>query len=250
MFYLLPDPSLFPGLVLRFDVSKDGESVKFPATITAHPVERGSTMTDHVIADPIEFELVGIVTNTPVNLYPEKASRGNTSITTIRIPGNRTPSQARASANPITGEVTVTNDFVDSGGRNLSITSLNFTSEFNAIREMVLDLKRVRDAAALCSVITKDLRYDNILIGSFDYQKIGKSAAEFTVSCQQVTLVDNQRVEAPQPSEPRGQPQAAKGNQEPEKKGDFEIPSDPKGRASLAVKAGTAFGDVTGVRIF
>jgi hypothetical protein len=42
--------------------------INYIGSVTEHPIEDGSTISDHVKLDPVEISLTGFVTNTPVSL--------------------------------------------------------------------------------------------------------------------------------------------------------------------------------------
>lgn len=59
----------YTGPTLIGDVSLDctvSETHNATATVTDHPVESGSTITDHIRPEPLQLTITGIVSNTPI----------------------------------------------------------------------------------------------------------------------------------------------------------------------------------------
>lgn len=78
------------GEIVDLDCTVE-EVHKLPAEITAHPVQRGVDVVDHVRAGALEIELRGIVTSTPIRTptFGTPADRTRTVIDRLRLAQER-----------------------------------------------------------------------------------------------------------------------------------------------------------------
>ena len=97
----MAEPSKYNGPTMIGDIAIDctvTERHTSTATVTEHPVESGSNITDHIRPEPVQLSVNGIITNTPIGAQQTqrviKCGRGRCSVTTIAEQAKNAPNTA------------------------------------------------------------------------------------------------------------------------------------------------------------
>jgi len=160
-----------------------GETVTLAADTPEHPVEKGANIADHVKPELTRVRLDVFVSNSPVE---DVAGRG-------------------ASVQP-----TPT-------GLGNEVNVLRFPQLFDAVKDTVRDLEKLKDEGTLVDVVTHARYVASMAIQRVESRPKGDSA-EITIEFKQLIIVSTKTVQAPKPKEPRGQTMQSKGAQQPQPK--------------------------------
>jgi hypothetical protein len=170
--YEMPDGT--SGMV-QVDASVS-EQHTITAQVTEHPVENGPDVADHIRPLPRRVVLSGIVTNTPIY----------------------TPAtQVRGATGSFAGQFSV-----QVGNKSIKYTALQFSDEFDRVRDVYGELVTAALGGALFEVTTTLAQYENMAITNFDVPRGAGTgnALQFQIQFQEVRLVDTQQVTALPPS--------------------------------------------------
>jgi hypothetical protein len=178
------------------------------AAVTAHPVERGVAVNDHVRPEPLRLSVEAWVTNTPLKV-PTTQMRGvqgsvrsegmNVPVTQLVGLGVRVPSQ-----------VTV------------PVEALRFDGEFDRVRDVYQELRTIQEAGQAVSIQHMKQGgledYEDMVIVSLSAPRDAQSgsAVAFTFDAQKVRIVDTRRVKVDAPAKQKKK----KGEQGKKKVGD------------------------------
>lgn len=184
-----------------------------PSTVTDHPVETGSNISDHIRPEPDTLTLEGIISNTPIR-WPDDhvgESEPETRTITVSLPGYDSRSTVTGASRTI-GDVVPTNlppgaprpgHFVsdipvgfsdtaqigqDVQSRTLTAQVLSYTLEFNRVQACYDDLLRLRNDRVLCTVVTSLRTYEQMGITTFDVPREAANgdALRFSISFKHV----------------------------------------------------------------
>jgi hypothetical protein len=199
--------------IVHFDLDL-GHSVVEGSDVTAHPVEVGADIVDHVRPLPTEFQLRVYVTNTPTR-RDVLMGRGQVESLELTIPKYEPPLEAtpgslfRAAGNAIGAAANA----IFGGPDTIKSQILLFPAVFDRVQEVEAQLTRLRLAGALLNLITPTKVHENLVITNVTQPREEYGGSEFSINLRQVRLVSNAVVAAPNPAEPRGAPGQAKGSQ-------------------------------------
>ena len=213
--FILPDDD--SGRIVTFDVI-ESETHEGLSEITAHPVEKGVEITDHVRPQPDRLSLIAYVTNQPifVNPFTERGELLNFKLEVpeyfpspealLTSPGGALRFGAAAIGNAI-------GDLLGLDDKNAQL--LAFTEPFNAIVETYETLEELRTNAVLLEIITPVRVYEDMILERVTTPRVaGDSGVPFQLDFKQLRVVESGQVSAPPiPAEPRGVPESAKGAQ-------------------------------------
>lgn len=198
---ILPD-SGNPSIV-SFDTTIS-ETHDQTATVTEHPIEDGSLVSDHVIRDPFVFSCEVYISNTP------SEDKGAGSIDTVEIP-------SRTNSPP------------------LKIQALHFDEERDFVQETTEALQAL--VGQSCAVLTSVKTYDRMVLVAASVPRAEYGGASFQLGFKQIRTVETRTVKAPQPVEPRGGSSQNKGGQSAKK-----TKGKDQEQASFTIKALQAVG--------
>lgn len=224
--YLLPDPppNGTGAPSIYFDIV-ESETHTNASELTAHPVEKGVDISDHVKHDPIEYSMVGWITNAPIE--PQTNYGGDLLATTLALIPKPPPT------NPITVFFTdlsqAIHDAIFGPKPPLVITSLIFPGPFDKINDTHVALTALERSGGTMTVVTSTVKYKNMVLQKVVYEKTAAGEGTFNLDFKQARIVTTSTVTAPAPAEPRGVPSTAKGSQATK-------PTDPGSSKSLATK--------------
>lgn len=227
-------------LTLRFDVTTSAEH-EDTSTLTDHPVERGSAVTDSAREEPERLTLEGVVTNIPhegnpgfsdvgaVGPYPiqvEQFGANETYTKKVSVPDSPvqpSPSgliQAGVGAlgKAVFGGPNRNGTFLRQGPRSevaMTATTVSYGGSVDRVRDAYELLLLLRARRARCVVTTGLREYFDMV---FERVHIVRSAEEgdygkFSVDLRRVITVTAETVEAPRPAEARGVAGKSKGSQ-------------------------------------
>ena len=147
-------PTMIGDLALDCTVT---ETHTATSTVTEHPVESGSNITDHIRPDPVQLSITGIVSDTPI--------------------GSKQVQRA-----------------VSVGGASVQVTQQEPPSSATGFgRSAWAKLDAIRTAAKPVKVVTRDKTYDSMALVSLSVPKESKTggALYFTAQFKQIRIVYN-----------------------------------------------------------
>jgi hypothetical protein len=178
-------------------------------TITDHPVEQDSDISDHVKADPNRITLECFVTNHPIHpatIDQFKADGGEFKTLDIDIPQYRVPLIDTSGPIPTIGSPTrvVTQGITDIGSAiggalfgKPKITTLQFPDgDLNRPQKAFALLSDLRDDATLVNVVTLLRMYENMVIEHFNTDRSVDtgSGVTFSITFRLIKIVSTQTV--------------------------------------------------------
>lgn len=184
-----------PASTIEFDATLS-ESHPATATVTEHPVEVGSNVTDHVRPDIDRVQFEVMVTNAPIRAPGSNLDGAQglvqgldlqvptTTSLPIEIPG---VGAALRGAGALNGTTVV------------RAQTLQFTSEFDRVGSVYHAVKRLQETSALLTIITSLRRYENFVIASvIPTRTTGEGdCIRFQFEARQIRFVTTQTVVAP-----------------------------------------------------
>lgn len=227
-------------LTVQFDVTTSVEH-EDTSTLTDHPVERGSSVTDSAREEPERLTLEGVVTNLPHQGNPGFSDVGSLGTTELQVSGFAPPEQwskklvvpsqplalsasgllqagIGAISNAITGGPDRTASLLRQGGRvlrSVSATTVSYSGAVDRVRDVYETLLTLKARRARAVVTTGMREYFDMVVErvaaplSADDGDYGK----FSVDLRRVFVVSAQTVAAPRPAEARGRAGGAGGSQ-------------------------------------
>jgi len=135
--------------IIQFDASVS-ESHNSPSEVTDHPVEEGSTVSDHIRKLPKEFELNGLVTNTPIvflaTTLAESPLTVDSNPTDSRVESAYSELERIQEAGETVDVVTSLREYTDMAITNVSVTREKATGQ---ILDSTISLREILFAKAL-----------------------------------------------------------------------------------------------------
>lgn len=159
------------------------------ATVTEHPVEQGANISDHVRADLDSIVLEAIVSNFPITQPPTQADGASSSVSDV--------------------------DLTDRDGNEIGKARvLVFDGEFDRVRSVYDELRRLKDTGTIIGIITSLREYDSMILRAINPSRDVASGNMLTVKVEatQIRIVESEIVDAPVPDEN----QRNRGRREPE----------------------------------
>lgn len=154
------------------------DSHESTATVTEHPVEQGANISDHVRPDLDRVVLEAIVSNTPIT-QPVSQADGATG-----APGDV--------------------DLINRDGDTIGAARvLLFDGEFDRVRSVYDELRRLKDTGTVVDIITSLREYDSMIIRAVNPQRDASSGSllRIQIEATQIRIVESEIVEAPVPDE-------------------------------------------------
>lgn len=218
--YIMPDPAAGTGItaIQLFDNTPgaDTEGVNLwtsedqtdTATITEHPVELGANVSDNVRPSPAEVSYAFSVATTPQRV----GSRGDLTTQALVVP---VPPLNVLSISALAGAaVGALTDALFPSPPPM-ITGPTWPDDYDPAAEMQEMLRIVKDAGALCDVLTSTGTLSSMVISSVKMTRKEPGFVDFVVELKQVFTVSSSTVDAPSALEPRGAPAKSAGAQAP-----------------------------------
>lgn len=207
------------AVVVKFDAVSIVEHEQ-GSTVTSHPVEVGSDITDHVRPNRPRVTITGYVSNTPLFSTSVTVSRG-----AVSLPAGvyRPVALGKSPVPPRVPVFLGLGDAISNAIRPRSgpthVDCLVFESESSRIREMMEALTEAQAKKELVSVSDEVSDYENMIIESVTASRTaeGGNGAVFTLSLQQISFVSTSIVDAPISAELRGQASASVGTSSPKR---------------------------------
>lgn len=190
-----------------FDTSDD-ESHDSNIVVTEHPVEDGTTISDHIIRGNDVVQLRATVSNTPIRT-PESHARGAQGEVSSIALGPLSRSQLARGAQG--GSPAQYEDVLEEHAADV----LQFSSAFDRVRDVYQELKDLQDQGQTFSLITSLRTRDNCVLSSLTAPRSADhgNSIEFVMSVTQIQKAESQIVAAPEPQQPRGRQQQSRGSQ-------------------------------------
>jgi len=191
------------------------ERHRFTAEVTTHPVESGSEVTDHVVAQPDEITLDCVISNKPVRPPESHANGTRPVITTVEVPpvNAKLPfglGEAAVRVGPL-GELAIKES------REASV--LGFDPDFDRVKDCFNELLAIKEQGRLVTVHTSLIDYSDMVITDLDVPAdvTTFTSLRFQVSLRHVRIVQREVNESslgsPASSEARAEKQVSKGKQ-------------------------------------
>lgn len=207
-----------------------GQTHEHTSEVTEHPIEDGSTVTDHVIQKNDRFTMEGVVSNEPIT--PDDNFGGNAhggEVVGVRLD---VPSYEPPLA-PTPGALF---SAVGSALKNLIMGKpeyyaqiLRFGEKFDATYNVHNVLKEIKDTAKICTVHTSTILYESMILTGVSAPKVSSDGTglRFNLEFRKIRKVESLLVDAPKPSIPAAAPKKPKGPQ-------AGVPTPPAKKKSVA----------------
>lgn len=195
---------------LYFDVCTE-EDKDFSSTVTEHPVEDGVNVADHVKKELDKLSIEVFVSNAPVYDFNARGS----GVQSVPIPLQKFKPPLAPTPGAVFSAIGSAISGLFSGDTQYSANVMKFGSEFNAIEDTETKLKKLKDDVQLVTVVTAGGVYDDMFLEHIAVQRNAGSGdgATFRLEFREVRKVQVSLVNAPKPTEPRGQTMKPKGVQ-------------------------------------
>lgn len=188
------------------------------ATITDHPVETGSAVTDHVRKNPDSLRLTLLITNSPIVDAPAPGG-GSLIKQTIEY---RVKRHLEASVGGLSvaapGPLNLVGNFLPDVTK--SISAIGPRAALARDRAVYDELQRMMRESSVVTVVTSIRTYDNMAIAEVSLPRAAIGGAEITVNLRQLRFVSARIVDVPIPKIDAANKRAdrgAKGPPEPAK---------------------------------
>lgn len=198
---------------VRFDAVTD-ETHESVLQLTKHPVEDGSSISDHASDDPQKINIVGYVSNKPLysNPYTEKYSEYQSM--DLDLP--KVPSSFSPTPGGLTRAVT---GFVDNllNPPPSKATVFKPKGDFpDRAYQMYETLKEAQKNRARVTVSSSMQELEDMIIVRLQVPRSTEdgNGATFHLDLEQVTIVQSETVAAPSPVEARGMPNQSQGSKQ------------------------------------
>ncbi len=180
--------------VLSFDASV-AERHSLVSEVTDHPVESGANIADHIRPVPLELDLEGVISNTPLRTPPDNAD-GATEIE-VKVEG-RSPTVGDIVGSPIPVVGAVTRD-IPSGLPPPTGFVKGFEPEFDRVKNAYDVFLLIRDRGLLVNVFTTLAEYENMAITAVNMPRSAATAniLRFTMQLKEVRIGTTEEVPAP-----------------------------------------------------
>lgn len=203
------------------------------STITSHPIEKGSKITDHVNLDNTKVSFDAFISNTPVGsvLFDKLATGAIDSVSkeidtyflqnkNYEISIKRPPAQANVASLirtliPQQNTVSLTGKEGVKAKQRINYSVLQFEEAFDLRKLYLAALDKLRNDRTLIRVVTPVLDLENCLIASVKSEitnDTGASGLQLSIELEQVTIVETKLVAAPKPTEKRANKKTDAGN--------------------------------------
>lgn len=201
-----------------------------PAEVTDHPLETGGLTSDHIIKGADALSLEFLISNTPIRDPGDSMMRGavgqksQASLPSMTVP----VLQRGATAGPQGPSAAQ----VSQSAQSLSVTVLQFSADFDRVKDVRDALKATQDEGILINVATTLAAYDSMGVVNVTIPRDAANgdSSVFTVDLKKVRYSTSQTTAAPVPSQPRGRARSNSGSQ-------AAAPAAPTPRASTAYNA-------------
>lgn len=181
------------------------------ATVTEHPVERGVDVADHVRPAVDRLSVEAMVTNAPLETPGSQTDGATGAVEGVELD---LPGRAGFGAQLAKGGASAQAAERIEEAQGQGVNVLRFSQPFDRPRAVYDELRRLKDAGQLLSVVTGLREYDSMVIVAMSApREEAREAISFTLDLVQVRLAESQIVDAPLPRELRGQPESNRGSQ-------------------------------------
>lgn len=184
---------------IEFD-AVESETHPDVSVVTAHPIELGADVVDHVRSEPSVVSLQVIVSNSPM--------RGTGQLRTITFE----PPQPQLPMDGTPGALWREAKALFSSPPEVSATVYEQDGK-DRIEEYQQTLDQIRRGAELVAVVTMSRVYYDCVIVRSELSRTKFGHGSFAIDFRIITKVETRSVAAPQPVEPRGQGKQSKGSQ-------------------------------------
>lgn len=200
------------------------ESPNTSAQVTRDPVEGGVSISDHVILDPEDLTIEGLITNTPIDDPGTQMAGVTGAPASVELP------QATVRHSALFGLFSMPAEVV-------AATVLQWSGSFDRVGAVEQEIRRLVRTGTLVSILTGLRSYEPLVITSFRPRRDGTTgdSLPFTLTASEVRFAETETVEIPT-AERRGQRGRSRGVQ----------PTTPEPRQSMLTKIGKKVGKKVG----
>lgn len=171
------------------------------ATVTAHTVESGASVADHVRPSAIKASFDCFVSDSPsevpvTQMYGATGRVRAASLDGGKMPELETPAQKGRAARYVDRSVKATANV------------LQFDAEFSRVGRVYEQIDRLRRDATIVTATTLLDTLDNMVITNVSAPQTAKdgNGIVFGLELEQIRFAESQIVDVPEPDEPRGRP--------------------------------------------
>jgi Dit-like phage tail protein len=160
------------------------------STVTDHPVERGSNVSDHIRPDPDQLTIEGMISNTPHFLPVDHM--GGVLLEETQIRGAQSTVSREVNATPFaSGAVGLTAGFLPLSTGALGqipvqkfdvAVAQGFTAAFDRVTECYKELLLIRSEGRLVRILTTLRSYDNMALTSLEVTREARTGNSLALS--------------------------------------------------------------------
>jgi hypothetical protein len=197
---------------LHFDVVTN-ETQEQTVTATEHPVEDSANIADHIRRELDRVTLEVFVSNTPIFDVNNRGAK----MSTVPVPLEKYKAPLAPTPGAVFNAVGSAISGLFAGKEEYNAYVMQFPEEFNAVADTLAVFEQLRADASLVEVITSSRDYGNMLLESVTLNKTAQtgSGATFMLSFREMRKVQVSIVNAPTPTEIRGELPKPKGLKAP-----------------------------------
>jgi hypothetical protein len=211
MSFIVPDKG--PPIYFDLTVSEMHEGT---VTVTEKPVERGAPVADNARVSLDKLTLVVFVTNSPTRDRPDGSLGMTEGTVKLDVPRYKPP------FTPTPGAVFkalgdgVRSLFADPPDDTQTVRKFALEDR-DSRQELESALRTLQNDKIFCQVITAFRSYTSMFLESFEMpiDEDSGDGAEVTLNFRQIRIVDTRLVNAPIPTQARGQKAKDKGHKDP-----------------------------------
>ncbi len=198
------------GTVRIYADAWESEGLRFPALVTEHAVETGSTMSDHYLPQPITGRCQLFFSDSPIRGDLDPEFEGRIKQQDLNIPEYPVLTPLFTPRGLTSGVVNAVSGLLGVGGSGLpkSFSAMAFDTPPNRLRKTLQTLLELREKRTLVAIGFSVLRVENLAIVEAEIERNAQSgdggAIVLNVTQIQFTQTDV-AVAVPLPLEPRGQ---------------------------------------------
>jgi hypothetical protein len=197
---------------LHFDVVTD-ETQEMSVTATEHPVEDGANISDHIRRELNRVALEVFVSNTPILDVNGRGAR----VQSVPITIEKYKAPLAPTPGAVFNAVGSAISSLFAGKEEYAASVLRFRDDFDAVAETLATLEQIRDDGSLVTVTMPSRDYENMLLETVAVNRNARTGtgATFTLAFRELKKVEVSIVNAPVPTEIRGQIKKPKGVKAP-----------------------------------
>ncbi len=198
------------GTVRLYADAWKSEGLKFPALVTEHAVETGSTISDHYLPQPITGRVQLFFSESPIRGDLDPEFQGRIKQQDLNTPEYPVLTPLFTPRGLTSGAINAVSGLLGLGGPGLpkSFSAMAFDTPPNRLRKTLQTLVELREKRTLVTVGFSILRVENLAIVEANIERNAESGdgGEIVLDVAQIQFTQTDvAVAVPLPLEPRGQ---------------------------------------------